>query len=265
MRFFCFSLFLEATQRKTARTTVAVIRTDPVATEVQEAGIGIGLGRRPAEPVGADAPQLTVSVIVPGVAEARGRCRSAREGWAFRGKFLARMASRRPVGAPARRKGSFSLLSSQLQLSRAERHPRAAPKVRNRSNAFLAFERFRWRAVKKRFFFARQARLECRAAPRSRASAWTVPVSWGGLASAVMAGRRPGQALMPLLGLQLRLSRPNGQQNARRARPYGSQFLCLRPNSRPPDSKNYSAQRSLSARQRNLVQTRTLRLNDFAT
>jgi hypothetical protein len=56
------------------------------------------------------------------------------------------------VGAPARRKGSFSLLSSQLQLSSAERHPRAAPKVRNRSNAFLAFERFRWRAVKKRFF-----------------------------------------------------------------------------------------------------------------
>ena len=31
-------------------------------------------------------------------------------------------------------------------------------------------------------------------------------------------GRRPGQALMPLLGLQLRLSRPPGQQNARWAR-----------------------------------------------
>ncbi len=71
MRFFCFSLFLEATQRKTARTTVAVIRTDPVATEVQEAGIGIGLGRRPTEPVDADAIQRTVV----SVAVARGRCR----------------------------------------------------------------------------------------------------------------------------------------------------------------------------------------------
>ncbi len=51
----------------------------------------------------------------------------------------------------------------------------------------------------------------------------------------------------------------------RLARPKGSQLSYWPPNSRAPDSKNYSAQRSLPARQRNLSQTQNMRLNDFAT
>ncbi len=47
-------------------------------------------------------------------------------------------------------------------------------------------------------------------------------------------------------------------------RPNGSQLSYWPTNSRAPAPKNRSAQRSLSARQRNLVQTQNMRLNDFA-
>ena len=74
------SLFLEATQLKTVRTGVAVLRTEPAVAEVQVVGIvTLRRSRRPTEPVVADTQQCSVSVIVPGVAEARGRCRWALE------------------------------------------------------------------------------------------------------------------------------------------------------------------------------------------
>ena len=64
-------LFLEATQRKAERTAVAALRMEPAVAEVQVAGIGTRNGRRPTEPVDADAIQRTVV----SVAVARGRCR----------------------------------------------------------------------------------------------------------------------------------------------------------------------------------------------
>ena len=88
------SLFLEATQRKTERTAVAILRFEPGGAEVQEADIGAGHRRRPTVPAVADVIQLARTVFcgsIPAVAEARGRARCSRK----------------------------------TQPSRAERHPRA--------------------------------------------------------------------------------------------------------------------------------------------
>ena len=63
------SLFLEATQRKTVPTVVAVIRADSSKMEIQAVGIGICEGRRPAESAGADVTQRAVMRV----AEARSR------------------------------------------------------------------------------------------------------------------------------------------------------------------------------------------------
>ena len=57
---------------------------------------------------------------------------------------------------PARRKGSSLLLPSQLQLSSAERHPRATAGIGNRSNNRELFDRFP-PARGQRLFLARQA------------------------------------------------------------------------------------------------------------
>ncbi len=64
------SLFLEATQRKTVRTVIAVLRADPIEVEAQEVGVATPRRnrRRPAVPVAADVPQHTGAVH----AEARG-------------------------------------------------------------------------------------------------------------------------------------------------------------------------------------------------
>ncbi len=77
-RVFCWSfhcrfffLFLEATQRKTVRTAIVVLRADPTVAEAQEVGIGARNRRRPAVPVAADAPQHTGAVRA--VARGRGR------------------------------------------------------------------------------------------------------------------------------------------------------------------------------------------------
>ena len=76
-----FFLSLEATQRKTVRTAIAALRADPSEVEVQAVGTATPRRnrRRPTEPVVADTQQCSVSVIVPGVAEARGLCRWALE------------------------------------------------------------------------------------------------------------------------------------------------------------------------------------------
>jgi hypothetical protein len=75
------------------------------------------------------------------------RCRSARPQGVLLGLslliFLARMAPTECREAPpARRKGSSLLLPSQLQLSSAERHPRATAGIGNRSNNRELFDRF---------------------------------------------------------------------------------------------------------------------------
>ena len=67
-------LFLEATQLKTVRTVMAVLRADPIVVEVQEVGIGARNRRRPNVPAGADGIQCAVSFVMSGVAEARGCC-----------------------------------------------------------------------------------------------------------------------------------------------------------------------------------------------
>ena len=60
---------LEATQLKTVRTVVAILRFEPGGVEVQEADIGAGHRRRPTVPAVADAPQRAVECM----AVARGR------------------------------------------------------------------------------------------------------------------------------------------------------------------------------------------------
>ncbi len=67
------SLFLEATQRKTVRTVVAILRSEPGGVEVQEADNGAGHRRRPTVPVVADVTQCPKAFIVSCVAVARGR------------------------------------------------------------------------------------------------------------------------------------------------------------------------------------------------
>ena len=72
-------LFLEATQRNTECTVCRALWVESVGAEIQVAGIGPGFCRGPAVPSVADAIQRTVSLVVPAVVEARGRCRSALE------------------------------------------------------------------------------------------------------------------------------------------------------------------------------------------
>ncbi len=123
------SLFLEATQLKTVRTGVAVLRTEPAVAEVQVVGIvTLRRSRRPTEPVVADTQQCSVSVIVPGVAEARGLCRSALEpGCVYPNKGPRRDANASAAGASpqgvllAVRTRNFP---RKTQPSSAERHPR---------------------------------------------------------------------------------------------------------------------------------------------
>jgi hypothetical protein len=69
-------LFLEATQLKTERTVIAVLRADPTEAEVQEVGSDACYCRRPAVSAGADGIQFSRTVFsrsIPAVAEARGR------------------------------------------------------------------------------------------------------------------------------------------------------------------------------------------------
>ncbi len=70
-----FSLFLEATQRKTVPTVMAVLRKEPAGVEVQEVGIGTFRWncRRPAVAAVADITQCSIPVVMSGVAVARGR------------------------------------------------------------------------------------------------------------------------------------------------------------------------------------------------
>ena len=63
------TLFLEATQLKTVRTVTVALRADPSVAEAQVVGIAARSGRRPTEPVDADAIQRTVGRV----AVARGR------------------------------------------------------------------------------------------------------------------------------------------------------------------------------------------------
>ena len=123
------SLFLEATQLKTVRTGVAVLRTEPAVAEVQVVGIvTLRRSRRPTEPVVADTQQCSVSVIVPGVAEARGLCRSALEpGCVYPNKGPRRDAN--ASAAEAVPSGTrYYLFSENFSPGRpgssAERHPR---------------------------------------------------------------------------------------------------------------------------------------------
>ncbi len=67
------SLFLEATQLKTVRTAIAVMRVDANGIELQAVGIGLPKGRRPAEPGVTDGPQSPKTFIIPRIAVARGR------------------------------------------------------------------------------------------------------------------------------------------------------------------------------------------------
>ena len=62
---------LEATQLKTVRTVIVVLRVDPIAVEVQEVGIGARNRRRPAVPVVADVTQSTETAGTHSVAVAR--------------------------------------------------------------------------------------------------------------------------------------------------------------------------------------------------
>ena len=64
---------LEATQRKTVRTVVAVLRSEPAVAEAQVVGIGTRNGRRPTVPVGADVTHCPKTFIIPRIAVARGR------------------------------------------------------------------------------------------------------------------------------------------------------------------------------------------------
>ena len=69
------SLFLEATQLKTERTVIAVLRADPTEAEVQEVGGDACYCRRPAVSAGAGGIQFSRTVFsrsIPAVAEARG-------------------------------------------------------------------------------------------------------------------------------------------------------------------------------------------------
>ncbi len=81
---------LEATQLKTVRTVVAILRSEPGGAEVQAADTGAGHRRRPTAPVVADVTQCPKAFIVSCVAVARGRGRSACEGRFFlsQGFFL---------------------------------------------------------------------------------------------------------------------------------------------------------------------------------
>ena len=72
-------LFLEATQRKTECTVVAILRCEPDGAEVQIVGIAARCGRRPAVSAVADATQCPKTFIISAVAIARGRCRSTLE------------------------------------------------------------------------------------------------------------------------------------------------------------------------------------------
>ncbi len=67
----CSDKCLEATQLKTVRTVIVVLRVDPIVVEVQEVGIGARNRRRPAVPVVADVTQSTETAGTHSVAVAR--------------------------------------------------------------------------------------------------------------------------------------------------------------------------------------------------
>ncbi len=67
----CSDKCLEATQLKTVRTVIVVLRVDPIVVEVQEVGIGARNRRRPAVPVVADVTQATETAGTHSVAVAR--------------------------------------------------------------------------------------------------------------------------------------------------------------------------------------------------
>ena len=86
------TLFLEATQLKTERTIIEVVKADVAAVETQEKSIGTLArnGRRPPKPVSADVIQLTRPIFgstPSAVAEARGRVPLGTPAGAFSAKF----------------------------------------------------------------------------------------------------------------------------------------------------------------------------------
>ena len=122
------SLFLEATQRKTAPTgRFAGLSGEKAVVEAQVAGIGTRKRRRPAVAAVADITQCSIPVVMSGVAVARGL--SARH--SKTGAHSAEWPAKHPVGA-ALETSRLPNTKPPLPVRRREKHQDQGPGKRRR-------------------------------------------------------------------------------------------------------------------------------------